>query len=163
MKLDLKVTSKFEDIDAKLKSNHVLINSKESITQCDQMKTKIETLETRERVDGLEQTIMPVLNNNTDRLNTNDINYSNFIREIKRLEEKVENKPDRYEITTINKKMNNSVDKDIHNTVLNKYEELCNNLDNRVKHIDNNTKYSREDFNNRIEGLRAEFITMSYD
>lgn len=36
--------------------------------------------------------------------------------------------------------MKNSVDKEIHNTVLNKYEELCNNLDNRVKNIDSNSK-----------------------
>lgn len=55
-------------------SNDILINSKESIHQCDVMRSKIETLETRERVNKLEQTIMPVLNSNSERLNQNDIN-----------------------------------------------------------------------------------------
>jgi len=57
--------------------------------------------------------------------------------------------------------MNNSVDKEIYTTVLKKYEQLCNNLDNRVQHIDTSNRYSREDTNSRIEGLRNEFITMS--
>jgi len=68
------ISSKFREIDALTVSNDILINSKESIHQCDVMRSKIETLETRERVNKLEQTIMPVLNSNSERLNQNDIN-----------------------------------------------------------------------------------------
>jgi len=74
IKLEQKITSKFTDIDNTILNHNNLINSKESINQCDQLRIKIETLETRERVNLLEHTIMPVLNSNSERLNQNDIN-----------------------------------------------------------------------------------------
>lgn len=74
IKLEQKITSKFADIDATILSHNNLISSKESIEKCDKIRIKIETLETRERVNLLEHTIMPVLNSNSQRLDQNDIN-----------------------------------------------------------------------------------------
>lgn len=113
MKLDNKMMYKFEEIDNNFKTNTSLLNSKENLKDADLVREKMELLETKDRVNNIENNILPVINNNKNRLDECENNINNFFREIQRLEEKVENKPDKYDIEQVDRKVKNSVDKEI--------------------------------------------------
>lgn len=95
MKLDKRMMFKFDEIDNNFKLNNQILQTKENLSDSNIIREKMDLLETKERVDKIENEVLPVINKNKERLDECENNTINFFREIQRLEEKVENKPDR--------------------------------------------------------------------
>jgi len=95
MKMENRINDKFDEIDNYFKKTYQILSTKESVQEMNIMKTKISLLESIERVDLLSNEILPYIKQNSIRIDKIDVNNNNVFREIKRIEEMIDNKPDR--------------------------------------------------------------------
>lgn len=95
MKLENSMKYKFDEIDSNFKITNQTLEIKENLKDAEEVRAQIKLLDTIEHVNSIEQEILPEIINNKARLDDCENNTHNLFREIKRMEEKVENKPDR--------------------------------------------------------------------
>lgn len=95
MKLENSMKYKFDEIDSNFKITNQTLEIKENLKDAEDVRAQIKLLDTIEHVASIEQEILPKIIDNKARLDDCENNTQNIFREIKRMEEKVENKPDR--------------------------------------------------------------------